>query len=391
MGKPTSWVYFVQAGENGPIKIGVTSGDPMVRMAALQTGNPERLRMLGYVPGDRSREERAHSRFSDLRMQGEWFRAAPELLTFIDGAVFASGHVTSSEVEPGENDEDELAAEYAHIWSVCNAGNIAVAEWSDFGSIMDPELGAAKRERGKSDVVTADQLSFILGLIDGRIAVRDTGTVGQAVGTDPSKVPARKMPGLLLAACRYAQAVYAVANDPTRAFDDFVGGVREAISYNEPEERFALINAAIAAHDTATDTSGTGLMSREHVALVCEFGRIQDAVVLAAGIEQGLRGREALDPEELVRVGDARAALLSFLAANSQAARLFGVAAIQKAVDALTEIESVHGYAVAYPRLVEDGNYGADPCSALVDQVEAERDRDWGPLSDGPANDGGLH
>ena len=357
------------------------------------------------------------------------------MLTFIDGAVFASGHVTSSEVEPGENDEDELAAEYAHIWSVCNAGNIAVAEWSDFGSIMDPdvelaakrtldqltvlhcsggealdrygasrlsrtmrnlaqalnELGAAKRERGKSDVVTADQLSFILGLIDGRIAVRDTGTVGQAVGTDPSKVPARKMPGLLLAACRYAQAVYAVANDPTRAFDDFVGGVREAISYNEPEERFALINAAIAAHDTATDTSGTGLMSREHVALVCEFGRIQDAVVLAAGIEQGLRGREALDPEELVRVGDARAALLSFLAANSQAARLFGVAAIQKAVDALTEIESVHGYAVAYPRLVEDGNYGADPCSALVDQVEAERDRDWGPLSDGPANDGGLH
>lgn len=77
-----SWVYFVQAGEGGPIKIGFSS-DVGSRIAALQSGHGEPLRLLAMVPGSRPEEKALHGRFAPARVRGEWFRPTAELLDHI--------------------------------------------------------------------------------------------------------------------------------------------------------------------------------------------------------------------------------------------------------------------------------------------------------------------
>jgi hypothetical protein len=81
-------VYFVQAGEDGPIKIG-WSQHLDHRKASLQTANAHKLRVLGTVPGTRRREAALHAQFAHLRMEGgeEWFRNSFEIHEFLRNAV----------------------------------------------------------------------------------------------------------------------------------------------------------------------------------------------------------------------------------------------------------------------------------------------------------------
>lgn len=72
--------YFMQAGADGPVKIGM-SNNLRLRFKSLQTDCPFRVRCLGVLDGDR--EEEMHERFSAFRMLGEWFRPQPELIEFI--------------------------------------------------------------------------------------------------------------------------------------------------------------------------------------------------------------------------------------------------------------------------------------------------------------------
>lgn len=76
-------VYFVQAGEGGPIKIGWTGGSPSARMAALQTGNPHRLRLLTSIEGTAADEAALHARFADSRLEGEWFAPSADLRAYL--------------------------------------------------------------------------------------------------------------------------------------------------------------------------------------------------------------------------------------------------------------------------------------------------------------------
>lgn len=79
----SSLIYFAQAGsEAGAIKIGTTT-DPLRRVAGLQTGCPEKIKLLAVVPGTRENERWAHGRFAELRGVGEWFRADKSLIDFI--------------------------------------------------------------------------------------------------------------------------------------------------------------------------------------------------------------------------------------------------------------------------------------------------------------------
>jgi hypothetical protein len=83
------YVYFVQAGEDGPIKIGRTTGDPIRRLKDLQTASPYTLRLIGVKETSETLTERlVHQRFAHLSLSGEWFSPAPDLLAFIadDGA-----------------------------------------------------------------------------------------------------------------------------------------------------------------------------------------------------------------------------------------------------------------------------------------------------------------
>jgi hypothetical protein len=74
-------VYFIRSGTDGPIKIGKAS-DVMRRLSGLQSAHAEELRLLATTRA--VTEDELHQRFAHLRMRGEWFRAEPELLAFID-------------------------------------------------------------------------------------------------------------------------------------------------------------------------------------------------------------------------------------------------------------------------------------------------------------------
>jgi hypothetical protein len=74
-------VYF--AGFAEYVKIG-WSTNVNARLRELQTGAPERLRLYTVLPGIRDKEKDTHRRFAHLRLQGEWFRRAPDLVEFME-------------------------------------------------------------------------------------------------------------------------------------------------------------------------------------------------------------------------------------------------------------------------------------------------------------------
>lgn len=88
-------VYFIQAGENGPIKIGVAA-NPQSRVRELQTGSPATLYLIGVVPrAGFAGELDLHHRFATDWMNGEWFRATPELLAYIAEQALSAWQATN--------------------------------------------------------------------------------------------------------------------------------------------------------------------------------------------------------------------------------------------------------------------------------------------------------
>ena len=76
-------VYFIQAGLDGPVKIGWSRVVPR-RLQELQRVHYEELRLLAEIPGGASREEELHAQFQSSHLRGEWFRPSSELLSFIE-------------------------------------------------------------------------------------------------------------------------------------------------------------------------------------------------------------------------------------------------------------------------------------------------------------------
>lgn len=76
-------VYFIQEGDNGPIKIGYAHTDVASRMRSMQTSNSSDLRLLGTIPAKICDERRWHHAFAAERKRGEWFYPSPRLLSAI--------------------------------------------------------------------------------------------------------------------------------------------------------------------------------------------------------------------------------------------------------------------------------------------------------------------
>lgn len=76
-------VYFIQAGFDGPVKIGYTAREPEERMAALQVSHWEQLRLVAVIPGDRSLEAGFHAALRPHRIRGEWFLPTPTVLAVV--------------------------------------------------------------------------------------------------------------------------------------------------------------------------------------------------------------------------------------------------------------------------------------------------------------------
>ena len=80
-------VYFIQAVDGGPIKIGVSTNVPR-RLLELQLCCPCKLRILGVIPGcNPELEPEIHARFAALRLHGEWFTPAEGLFEYIQTAA----------------------------------------------------------------------------------------------------------------------------------------------------------------------------------------------------------------------------------------------------------------------------------------------------------------
>jgi len=79
-----SWVYFIQKGKMGPIKIGQTAWTPEHRLLRLQTASAEKLNLIYDVPGDLRDEEDLHYLFLPFKIRGEWFEPRPLIFSFID-------------------------------------------------------------------------------------------------------------------------------------------------------------------------------------------------------------------------------------------------------------------------------------------------------------------
>jgi hypothetical protein len=190
MEKPTSWVYFIQEGADGPIKIGYTGGNPRGRMAALQTGNAKPLNLLAWSPGTQDDEKALHERFALLRMVGEWFRAEEPLLSFVCGVA----------------------------WT-CRASEPNIEEQASCG-------------------FSEEQLAFLCGLADGRLAIR-----ASSVALADARISRRLAPSALDMA-QFAAAVI----DASGGGGPLNMGMAAAMAGNEPTARMAAMKAAIRAH-----------------------------------------------------------------------------------------------------------------------------------------------
>ena len=76
------FVYFVQRGEDGPIKIG-WSQNVARRIGELQVANAEHLSLLGAIPGTMRDETKTHKRFTHLRINAEWFQGCEEIVEYV--------------------------------------------------------------------------------------------------------------------------------------------------------------------------------------------------------------------------------------------------------------------------------------------------------------------
>lgn len=82
-GKPFWGVYFIQAGEDGPIKIG-GARNIHKRRSQMQIGNHLPLIIRGYIKEEGYEEEAEktlHRHFSSHRIRGEWFEPCEELIS----------------------------------------------------------------------------------------------------------------------------------------------------------------------------------------------------------------------------------------------------------------------------------------------------------------------
>jgi hypothetical protein len=111
----------------------------------------------------------------------------------------------------------------------------------------------------------------------------------------------------------------------------------------------------------------------------------------ADAVRRQFKGRGKLDLEEVSYLTNLRNDIAQMLARLEGAPRypeddglgMFGGVSLGVSLDAVTDVLSQHGLAVAEERLTEDAATGADPWSAIAESVEAEHD--WGPLSDEPS------
>lgn len=81
---PRVYIYFIQVGDDGPIKIGCAK-NPFERLSSLQCANHEVLSLRAIYQGYAFEEKQIHEEFAGARIRGEWFHPTAELLEHVAG------------------------------------------------------------------------------------------------------------------------------------------------------------------------------------------------------------------------------------------------------------------------------------------------------------------
>lgn len=99
-------IYFVQAVDGGPVKIGYSADVPL-RVRQLEAHYRKPLAILATMPGGREQEAEIHARFDHLRFKSsargrhpEQFRPAPDLMAFIGRPLLVSADPSAVEAMP---------------------------------------------------------------------------------------------------------------------------------------------------------------------------------------------------------------------------------------------------------------------------------------------------
>jgi hypothetical protein len=124
------FVYFIQEEVTDNIKIGFSEKHPKGRLNDFQTGNSNKLILLGYIEGTYEDEYNLHQEFSEerIRKENEWFESSPRLVNRIKELMEESLEDKKSEIEDlnvdrikiNENDdkskEDVTPSVLGRIW-----------------------------------------------------------------------------------------------------------------------------------------------------------------------------------------------------------------------------------------------------------------------------------
>lgn len=89
-------IYFIQVGDDGPVKIGFTKLSPSIRLSGLQVANPYPLRMLGRMVGNAATERFLHKKFARNRLRGEWFSPTTSLLQYCEDRAESTRYITGA-------------------------------------------------------------------------------------------------------------------------------------------------------------------------------------------------------------------------------------------------------------------------------------------------------
>jgi hypothetical protein len=140
--RSSEYVYFIQSGPDGPVKIGL-SNNPGRRLPQLQTGNPDELQLRHVLPGGHSVEERLHRRFEPARIRGEWFgrEYLPIILAFAGGLADRMIHAYDGSGSPPllsggdvrtEGEIERIRRDIERLWRVGHdVAAIAEYTWLD--------------------------------------------------------------------------------------------------------------------------------------------------------------------------------------------------------------------------------------------------------------------
>ncbi len=80
-------VYFLRICGTKLVKIGCTSRNPLERMKEIQSANPHKIELIGYIENrGQNLEFKLHKTFAYLKCEGgqEWFEADDILENFIE-------------------------------------------------------------------------------------------------------------------------------------------------------------------------------------------------------------------------------------------------------------------------------------------------------------------